>query len=64
MVECARYRGNKESVWVVLNNGKVIIRIGLIYTPQESRTKKNQLKKSIRTNRDCRKKVSKIIYTG
>ena len=34
-----------ESLWIVINNKKIQIRIGLVYAPQESRTKKAALKK-------------------
>ena len=34
-----------ESLWIVINNKKIQIRIGLVYAPQESRTKKAELKK-------------------
>ena len=33
-----------ESMWMVIDNNKVKIRLGLIYAPQESRTKKEKLK--------------------
>ena len=33
-----------ESMWMVIDNNKVKIRLGLIYAPQECRTKKEKLK--------------------
>merc|ERR1712096_332518 len=35
---------NGECLWVVIDNNKVKIRLGLIYAPQESRTTKEKLK--------------------
>lgn len=34
----------EESLWIVLDNTKIKLRIGVIYTPQESRTVKEQYK--------------------
>merc|ERR1712113_595776 len=33
----------RESVWIVIDNGRVKLRIGVIYAPQESRTSKENL---------------------
>ena len=33
-----------EMLWLVLNNGVIRIRVGVIYAPQESRTSKERLK--------------------
>ena len=33
----------EESIWVVMNNGKISVRIGCIYAPQESRTRVEKL---------------------
>ena len=35
----------EESIWIVIDNNKVKLRIGTIYAPQESRTSKENLKK-------------------
>ena len=34
----------EESLWIVIDNTKVAIRIGVIYAPQESRTAKDKYK--------------------
>ena len=34
-----------EQMWVRISNGRINVRIGLIYAPQESRTKKAELKR-------------------
>jgi exonuclease III len=34
-----------ETTWLVIDNGKVKIRVGVVYAPQESRTKKDVYKK-------------------
>ena len=39
-MEVGREAKNGESLWVLLDNGKVKVRVGVIYAPQETRTKK------------------------
>ena len=34
-----------ETLWVVIDNSKIKIRLGTVYAPQESRTKKKEYKK-------------------
>ena len=33
-----------EVMWVVISNGRVNIRVGIVYAPQENKTKLSQLK--------------------
>ena len=38
------YKGIEESLWIVIDNKQVAIRLGVIYAPQESRTSKERYK--------------------
>lgn len=39
-----KWRDVGESLWIVIDNGKVKIRVGVVYAPQECRTKAENLK--------------------
>ena len=41
--EVHRYKEMGQSLWITIDNGKVNLRIGVIYAPQETNTRKNQL---------------------
>ena len=36
---------NEEMIWLVMDNGKAKVRIGIVYAPQESRTKVKEMRK-------------------
>ena len=39
-----KWRDVGESLWIVIDNGKVRVRVGVVYAPQESRTSAEKLK--------------------
>ena len=43
MVEESNSKGKEESIWLSLNNNKTKIRIGIVYNPQQNKTKKEEL---------------------
>ena len=65
LVSTAEYRINQsEMLWQKLDIGSIKMKMGLIYMPQESRTKVDKLREiyKIRSNRDQRKRRKYIDH--
>ena len=66
-IEVNREKQLEESIWVVIGSKKKI-RLGLIYAPQESRTKKEDLKKMYKRMKEeikeAKEKNQKVIIMG
>ena len=64
-VEVSRYDEVGQTLWILLNNQKQKIRIGVIYGPQENITPNNKLKllyKTIAEQIEIVKKISTSAY--
>ena len=57
-----------SEMWMVIDNGKVKIRLGTVYAPQESRTKKAEYKKLYQRIEEqlelAREKGQKVMVIG
>ena len=66
MVE--KHKGVEESLWIVIDNKQVAIRLGVIYAPQESRTSKERYKEMYQNIEEqiliAKEKNQKLLMMG
>ena len=64
-VEVKRTKDEMESIWVVINNDRIKIRIGLVYLPQEKDQNLKEIYSTIKEQvQDGRKKDESVIVLG